>query len=304
VDSPQRGRGNTTRTCTGLRHKSFHSPRIDLWCTCYVPGLVAGADDLHRSRQPPAPGTDEVHAKYIVEAEMSAVPHSSNHVIIRPPHRLQPHRAARPATSWSPRPPSASRPAGRSSGVPGPARSVTSTRTTPSPAMTATVTVSPGAPEPLCRTLLPKISLTSKTATSPHGCPGPSTSPTNLRAARARSARPASVTLSRTAAPAITAPALPRPDPPRETGRAAGGRREMHARLRYARQVGTRPPRTLSVARPSSRPPSVAVRSKPTVPHTAPWPRFSSAMRSWTPQCNGLQRDKVTHAGTEQKRPA
>jgi hypothetical protein len=53
---------------------------------------------------------------------------------------------------------------------------------TPSPALTATVTVSPGAAEPLCRTLLPKISLTSKTATSPHGCPGPSTSLTNERA--------------------------------------------------------------------------------------------------------------------------
>jgi hypothetical protein len=38
---------------------------------------------------------------------------SSNHVTIRPPRRLQPHRAARPATSWSPRPPSASRPVGR-----------------------------------------------------------------------------------------------------------------------------------------------------------------------------------------------
>jgi hypothetical protein len=70
-------------------------------------------------------------------------------------------------------------------------------RTMPSPAMTPTVTVSPGAPEPLCRTGSPKISLTSKAAASPHGCPGPSTSPTNLRAARARSARPASVTVSR-----------------------------------------------------------------------------------------------------------
>jgi hypothetical protein len=109
---------------------------------------------------------------------------------------------------------SASRPAGRSTGVPGPARSVTSIRTVPSPEMTATVTVSPGSPDRLCRTLLLKISLTSKTATSPHGCPGPSTAETNARAARARSARPASVTLSRTAALAITAPALPRPPRP------------------------------------------------------------------------------------------
>lgn len=135
--------------------------------------------------------------------------HSSNQVTISPPRRRQPHRVARPATSRSPRPPSASRPAGCSSGVPSPARSVTSTRTMPSPALTATVTVSPGALEPECRTLLLKISLTSKMATSPHGCPGPSTSDTNARAARARSARPASVTLSRTATLAITAPALP-----------------------------------------------------------------------------------------------
>ena len=51
-------------------------------------------------------------------------------------------------------------------------------------------------------------------------------------------------------------------------------------------------------------PPSVAVRAKSTVPHTAPWPRFPSAMRPWTPQHNALQRDKVTYDGTEQKRPA
>jgi len=49
---------------------------------------------------------------------------------------------------------------------------------------------------------------------------------------------------------------------------------------------------------------SVAVRAKPTVPHTAPRPRFPSAMRPWTPQYDGLQRDKVTHHGTEKKRPA
>jgi hypothetical protein len=38
--------------------------------------------------------------------------------------------------------------------------------------------------------------------------------------------------------------------------------------------------------------------------HTAPWPRFPSAMRPWTPQHNALQRYKVTHDGTEKKRPA
>ena len=152
--------------------------------------------------------------------------------------------------------------------------------------------------------LLPKSSLTSKTATSPHGCPGPSTSATNARAARARSARPASVTLSRTATLAITAPALPRPPRP---GKPAGQRADAgKCTLSSAANVKprTRPPRTSSVARPWSRPPSVAVRAKPTVPRTAPWPRFPSAMRPWTPQHDGLQRDKVTHDGTEQKRPA
>ena len=49
---------------------------------------------------------------------------------------------------------------------------------------------------------------------------------------------------------------------------------------------------------------SVAVRAKPTVPRTAPWPRFPSAMRPWAPQHSALQRYKVTHAGTEKKRPA
>jgi hypothetical protein len=119
--------------------------------------------------------------------------------------------------------------------------------------MTATVTVSAGAPEPLCRTELPKASLTSKTATSPHGCPDPSTSETNVRAARARSARPASVTLSRTATLAITVPTLPRPPHPGETSRAAGGRRDMHAQLGPERQAGTTGlPSSLPVTRPWS----------------------------------------------------
>jgi hypothetical protein len=75
---------------------------------------------------------------------------SSNQVTVRPPRRRRhPHRVASPATSCSPRPPSASRPAGRGSGTPGPLRSVTSTRTVLSQALTATVTVSPAAPEPL-----------------------------------------------------------------------------------------------------------------------------------------------------------
>jgi hypothetical protein len=77
----------------------------------------------------------------------------------------------------------------------------------------------PSAPEPPCRMLLANSSLTSSAASSPHGCPGPSTPAVNARATRARSARPATVTLSRTAM-AISAPAFP--GPPRVPGNHPG----------------------------------------------------------------------------------
>jgi hypothetical protein len=175
----------------------------------------------------------------------------------------------------------------------------------------------PGAAEPLCRTLLVKTSLTSKTATSPHGCPGPSISLTKARAARARSARPASVTLSRTATLAITAPALRCPHQPGEVSEPPGGHTRMHARLGAARQAWTTRPRGPSVAvretadgahRPSQlcTPTVVTVHAdrrkcarRAPLPHGRP-----SAMRPWTAQHHGLQRYKVTRAGTEEKRPA
>lgn len=63
------------------------------------------------------------------------------------------------------------------------------------------------------------VKLTSKTAASLHRCPGPSTAPTNCRATRTRSGRPASVTVSRTASPVIAAPAFPaRPAPEKPPG--------------------------------------------------------------------------------------
>jgi hypothetical protein len=151
-----------------------------------------------------------------------------------------------------------------------------------------------------------KCSLTSTMAASPHGCPGPSTSETNARAALARSARPPGKRHAlpdrhpghhRTRPSPVT--------PPRGTRRAAGGRGDMHAQLRRERQadtIGLHGPRPW--ARPCLRPSSVAVRATPTVSRTAPRPRFSSAMRPWTPQYDGSQRYKVTHHGTEKKRPA
>ena len=52
-----------------------------------------------------------------------------------------------------------------------------------------------------------------------------------------------------------------------------------------------RPPRRARRRRPAEN-----LRPLHRLPRTAPWPRFSSAMRPWTPQHDGLQRYKVTHA--------
>ena len=90
-------------------------------------------------------------------------------------------------------------------------------------------------------------------AESPHGCPGPSTAPTNCRATRARSARPASVALSRTAAPVIGAPALPGPPRQRGSHRDAG---------RTHRDARSTQRRTSSRETRRQRGPSVAVREK------------------------------------------
>ena len=183
------------------------------------------------------PASREVNVRYKTGpcrvhrwAEMSAVPQYSR---TRSPSA---RRAAASPTARPAPPPAGARgrlppslPQGRSCGTPGPPRSVTSTWTTPSPALTATVTVPPGAPEPLCCTLLPNSSPASRAASSPHGCPGPSTAPTNVRATRARSARPATVTLSRTAASPTRPPPFPRRGPRRQVPDPAG-RAQRNAR--------------------------------------------------------------------------
>ena len=156
----------------------------------------------------------------------------------------------------------------------GPPRSVTSTRTTPPAARTVTVTVFPAAPGPLCRTPFPNSSLTSRAASSRHGCPGPGTPAVNARATRARSARPAAVTLSRKTALATSAPAFP--GPPRGPGNHPGP------------QPGTRgcTPGSAARVKPGKRRrrgPSVAVRETADGAHrpcmTA---RIPSAIRPWT----------------------
>jgi hypothetical protein len=71
-----------------------------------------------------------------------------------------------------------------------------------------------------------------KTAASRHECSGPSTPPTNTRATRARSARPASVTLSRTGRPVISAPAFPAALVPGKHPGTAGGHRDARSTQR------------------------------------------------------------------------
>jgi hypothetical protein len=232
-------------------------------------------------------GQREVHARSAA-GQQGQPDSSSNQVTVRPAtlppapprrharHHLKPATAFRIAASWA----QFRRPRPAPIGDLDPDHAA--------PALTVTVTV---APDWLYRTLLPKSSLTSRAASSPHGCPGPRTPPTKVRATRARSARPASVTPSRTVAPAISAPALLRPLHPREAAGPLGGHTRMHARLSGARQAGT-------CRQPG---PSVAVREKPTVTPTARPARTPSAICPWTPLHSALQRYKVTHDGTRRK---
>jgi hypothetical protein len=68
------------------------------------------------TRKPPADVTTSTNNYKITKCGCNKA-FSSNHVTVRPPRLRHPHRAARRATRWSPRPPSASLPAGRGSGL-------------------------------------------------------------------------------------------------------------------------------------------------------------------------------------------
>jgi hypothetical protein len=87
---------------------------------------------------------------------------------------------------------------------------------------------------------------TSRAASAPHGCPGPSTPTANARATRARSARPPS------RYPGSPAPPSAHPPSPAARPRHITGIAEpdvpMHARLSGTRQAGTRDRRGPSVA--------------------------------------------------------
>ncbi len=142
--------------------------------------------------------------------------------------------------------------------------------------------------KPLCRMLLPN---NRSRARQQHPCSG-NWDPARLprRRGRPAPAQPAPQA-SRSPPPAQLSPHPPsRPAPPREiTGRRADTPgctldSAAHVKPGYA--------------------PERAPEPRQAATHTAPWHRFPSAMRPWTPQHGGIQRIKVTHHGTEQKRPA
>jgi len=197
-----------------------------------------------------------------------------------------PHRAALPATSSDhdclphrgQRDPA---PAPRV-----PARPVTSIRAMPSPALT--VTVSPGTSGRLCHRPLPDSPLPGSAASAPHGCPGPVTPAVNARTTRARSARPATVTPTWTAASAISAPPSRRPSPRNQPGSRGG-----HGGCTPGSAARVKPEHAASAARPW---PSVG---KPTVctdrPHSPDAVRYTSvdtATRRLTVTRRDTGRDK------------
>ena len=88
-------------------------------------------------------------------------------------------------------------------------------------------------------------------------------------------------------------PATP-PGRHRAAGRAHGDARSTQPRTSSRTRPRTGHPRAMRGPDPGQQ----------AATHTAPWPLSPSAICPWSPQHRGLQRPKVTHGGTEQKRPA
>jgi len=118
--------------------------------------------------------------------------------------------------------------------------------------------------------------------------------------------RPAPPARQASRSPGPSSPHPPCPGRPAPGNRPGSGRTQRHARSAQPRTSSRARGRLrgpLSVARPWSRPPSVAVHAKPTAPHTAPWPRFPSAIRPWTPRQAAPQRSTMTHHGQRRNSP-
>jgi hypothetical protein len=88
-------------------------------------------------------------------------------------------------------------------------------------------------------------------ASSPQGCPGPSTAPTNERTTRRRSTSPATFTLSRTVTPVISSP------PSRRPGRPAGGRTDAQGNARSPQPPSSSPLRAAGWLPPELSPASL-----------------------------------------------
>jgi hypothetical protein len=252
---------------------------------CYCPHCLSAPGKPLIQEYPPNPSRLNREYSQVLPERTRTRPPSAHCSAATPTVPPSPRRSRGPY-----RPPHPAR-QGSPSVPPGPLRSATSTRTRPSLVSTATVTVSPGAPDPEYSTLLPNNSLASKTASSSRGCPGPSTrTRTRGRHAPAPGALPASPSRGR---PAQPSPHLP-PDRPCPGNRGDHqGNPPACTPDSAARVKSVRPGRP---ARPCVR------KSRRCTPTALAAPR-PSAMRPWTPQRDGLQRDKMTHAGTEKKQP-
>ena len=254
--------------------QTWHIPGVDLPWTPACPAL------------PPAPRSS-------CRAGQVQPCRSSNQVTVRPPRRRQPQLAASPATSPSPRPPSASPPQARSCGTPRPPRSVTSTRTTPPAAWTvdrdrlplrARAAIPDAVPEQLHqqRGVIPaRMPRAEHPGRERAGHPGP------LRPPGHRHALPDN-------RPGHQRTRLPRPPAARETTR---NRRRTYGDARPTRRPASSQETAAGAARPW---PSV---EQPTVRTDRDGARIPSAIRPWTPRHIDPQRHKMTHHGTRRNGP-
>ena len=121
------------------------------------------------------------------------------------------------------------------------------------------------------------------------------------RASGTRPLRPPARQASRSPGPPPWPLPPPLPQPP-HSGKPAGQRADAGICTLSSAAHGAA---SADLVRGSSvaAPPSVAVRAKQTVPHTAPGPRFPSAIRPWIPGRSGIRRYKAARPGTQTKQP-
>ena len=145
----------------------------------------------------------------------------------------------------------------------------------------------------ICASVRP-LSTVAMTSCPPRSTAVPGTVTEQLTPARPRHRRTAAKTLN---TPSTNARAT-RPLRPPGKRHDLPSRRATNADPRPTQRPHAKPEHAAAAARPW---PSV---KQPTVRTDRPGARIPSAMRPWTPQHRGLQRDKVTQHETQKKRPA